>query len=537
MRDFLPAVYASGGISDQYYDRYEPWVNCIPVPLKNNEFGVVPRDELSKDADFTASSANNRGRGVFVFASGDKAYLDEDLFYINGGGSQSLSDTSAPGYAGNTGFNEEYGASFVEHKVSGVPNMVIVNAGHTSTHASAKHGTVWYTPNSATVPVGISDANIPGNNGVSLIRGGASLDGYFFVGDITGKIHNSNINDLTTWTSTDFLTAERYPDNGVYLGRHQDNIVWIGTRSIEFFYNAANASGSPLARRQDVSYSVGCVFPNSVYQEGDVIYFVGNTPDGTIGVYRIVNFTLEKISDINVENRFRSQSAASSIPYDITDLDSLNHRMWLSGGVLNSTPGLFVTWDSYFTFFYCKSSGLWTRVSYDDTVTYPGGTSGNWSNTLPISGYDGIQTSSGVSQMQLINGTLVDLGTVDNDAINDLGSANAPDVFLNFHTWDAGTNKKKRINSVRVITEAIASDSSTADPLTVNLQWFDTDKTFAIAGGDPFNSGRSTDLNIRSPKLARLGVTRARRFRLNYATGHGNTNYVKGLEIDYDVVE
>ena len=205
MRDFLPAIYDASGVGYRTGSAEESF-NIMPIMLHGKTIGAHPRNEMVNANDFTPSSSADRGRGIFAFSDDIDLYLDQDTYYYNGG-NQDLTATTGNGYAGNTGFNEEYIATTVSHRVSGIENIVIVNAGHTSTNASANHGNVWYTADNSTAPSSVSDADMPGNNGVSIVRGGASLDGYFFLCDINGQIHNSNINDITAWTSTDFLTG------------------------------------------------------------------------------------------------------------------------------------------------------------------------------------------------------------------------------------------------------------------------------------------------------------------------------------------
>ena len=179
-RDFLPAIYPNDGHTVKSPDEDNATMNMQGIILNNSKFGVMPRNEVFKDSSFTANNAADRGRGITSFAGEDELHLDQDTYYYNGG-SQDLTATSAPGYANNTGFNDDYVASFVRHNVSGVENLVIVNAGDTSTNASATHGNIWYVADGATAPSSVSSSNLPCNNAtagdrVSITRGGASLD-------------------------------------------------------------------------------------------------------------------------------------------------------------------------------------------------------------------------------------------------------------------------------------------------------------------------------------------------------------------------
>ena len=73
------------------------------------------------------------------------------------------------------------------------------------------------------------------------------LDGYLFYGS-GANIWNSDLNSITAYTSTAFLAAQMSPDPINALARHKNMVVCFGNSSMETFYNAGNATGSPLAR-------------------------------------------------------------------------------------------------------------------------------------------------------------------------------------------------------------------------------------------------------------------------------------------------
>ena len=539
MKDFLPVIYPSipwiNQANNPFFEGDEPYMNIMPRPLNNQTIGIHPRYELASAGNVPAAGTD-RGRGVTSFSDQGGLFLDEDSYFYSGG-SQDLTATTGNGYAGNTGFNEEYTGSFVRHLVSGVENLVIVNAGHTSTNASANHGNVWYVANGTSAPSSISDAVIPCNNGVSITRGGASLDGYFIVCDITGKIYNSALNDITTWTATNFITAEREPDTGVFLGQHHNHIVYIGTRSIEFFYNAGNTSGSPLARRADVQYSIGCYVPNSIVQDGDVIYFVGTDHAGWSKLYKLENFQLV----ILVDDMPKGIDGRRPVPtkFNIASLDSLEHKMWLSYMEYGETPGLMLTYDYLWTYYWDSVTGLIFRFALDDTVTHVGGITAaqNWNNIYPIMSYN---YDPALPRYQLINGrTLGLIGTGDNDTLDDWGTANNPEIWLTFPRWNADTDMKKRINWVRLISHGAASDSTKTDPFSVGIRWYDYDRKASDGPTPPgdYTTARNIDANLAGAKLGRQGTTRERQYLLDFkGLGHGPIGFIKGLEIDYEIV-
>ena len=135
------------------------------------------------------------------------------------------------------------------------------------------------------------DAAIP-------VEGLVYLDDYMFVLDETGRIYNSNNNDFATWdSSTDFLTAERNADKGKAIFRHYDHVGAISQKTIEFFYDAANATGSPLSRRTDIFHTVGTPDGKSVASLRDTTCFIGQDEGSNYGIYAINQFNVTKVSD------------------------------------------------------------------------------------------------------------------------------------------------------------------------------------------------------------------------------------------------
>lgn len=106
----------------------------------------------------------------------------------------------------------------------------------------------------------ITDADYP----AVTVPGSVYLDGYFFVMNTDGEIHNSDLEDPLNWNALNFLSAEIEPDNPVALAKHQNYVVALKDTTTELFYDAANASGSPLARLSNAAIQVGCANGYSV---------------------------------------------------------------------------------------------------------------------------------------------------------------------------------------------------------------------------------------------------------------------------------
>ena len=66
-----------------------------------------------------------------------------------------------------------------------------------------------------------------------------------------GDIYQSALEDASSWNALDFIGSQIEPDSGVYLAKFQNYIAAFKGWSTEFFYDAANATGSILSPVQN----------------------------------------------------------------------------------------------------------------------------------------------------------------------------------------------------------------------------------------------------------------------------------------------
>lgn len=129
----------------------------------------------------------------------------------------------------------------------------------------------------------ITDADYP----ASTVPGVVYLDGYIFVMDADGVIYNSALNDPATWNALDFISAEMEPDAGVGIAKYQNYVVAFGDRTTEFFYDAGNPSGSPLARMAQNASLVGCATGESIGYCNGTVFWIGKNKSMGRGVYML----------------------------------------------------------------------------------------------------------------------------------------------------------------------------------------------------------------------------------------------------------
>jgi hypothetical protein len=83
------------------------------------------------------------------------------------------------------------------------------------------------------------------------------MDGYAFIMDSRNRIYQSNINSLSAWTSTDYLTKSTTLDSPQGLAKIKNIILGFGTDTVELFQNEGNATGSVLSRVAKSEHRIG----------------------------------------------------------------------------------------------------------------------------------------------------------------------------------------------------------------------------------------------------------------------------------------
>lgn len=132
------------------------------------------------------------------------------------------------------------------------------------------------------------------------------LNGYFFVAhQANGKIFQSASNDPSSWQSADVISADYGSDGISFLFKIKEYILAAGLQgTIQYFYNAGNASGSVLSSAPHLVIT-GMDMVSEPVSIGGASYFIGSEGTHTTSssikpyaLYRIsgVN-TIERVSD------------------------------------------------------------------------------------------------------------------------------------------------------------------------------------------------------------------------------------------------
>lgn len=320
------------------------------------------------------------------------------------------------------------------------------------------------------------------------------LDGYIFlIKSSTGDIYNSDNDDPTAWTSGDFITAEMGSDYAIKLCKTKNYMVALGYNTMEFFWDAGNASGSPLNRNESPFRNVGYV--TGLTQLADKVFFIGQQGNFGPAVYELDGFKLTKVSNSVVERSLQTLQVSSKAS---TTLNKDGHWLSMDG------HSFYVIVTPQTTWAYDLDQKFWYEWRGSD------------GNGLAIE-----------AAWNMYNGGLF-MAIAGQTVISHMNDTIYQDFGVNYsciyttETVDAGTLNQKFCARLTVLGDQ--QNDATATNLTVT--WSDDD--WATTTGT-----RTINLTDDIPCTRQLGKFRQRSYRLTYADNYPLR--LTGLEMDLNV--
>ena len=457
------------------------------VEKRGDVLYLTQRPSIDVFEDASVNVADARGRAIYYWDSASDLYfLNNDTIYKN---SHASSVSSSP--------------------TAGTKKCKFLEVGTELVLLDAENDQ-GFTITTGDVVTEITDTDFPPKQtpAVALAYGGAVLDKYLFVLGEDGIIYNSAIGDATTWAALDYLDAERSNDGGQYLGKHHDNIVVYGDRTIEFFYDAANSTGSPLNRRQDVAYQIGCASGESVWEEGDRSFFVGNDFSGSLKVFSLESFSVKKISTSTIDSLITQAVTKDGYYINGSGFSASGHTYYILNIYLtpsDSSPNTTLVYDD--------ATGLWGEweTTVNGLTKFPliewttrNGTQSRYGEGILFNGDLITVNDNFVPQDTLLASTYVTTGYVATGYVLESGETGTA-INLNVRTGqsDGGDDVKKKLPNIR----HVGDKTTTSQNLTV--KW---DKE----NNSSFNSGVTIDTS-KFQRVNRLGSFRRINFELDYS--------------------
>lgn len=334
-----------------------------------------------------------------------------------------------------------------------------------------------------TITTGDTVTAIGGSFPSAIAHGGAILDGYFFIMDTDGVVWNSNLNDASTFSAGGSINAEREEDGGVYLGKHHDHLVALGERTTEFFYDNGNPTNSPLNRREDLSYTIGCADGHSVWEEGDTTVFVGSELSSGLHVYILKDFSLKVISDGSLDALLTQAIIRDNYEVFGTGFSANGHTFYVL--TLHTTPSSVVP---EVTFIYDFNSNLWHEweTTLNSLSNFPvidwsirAGQSIRSGTGIMANG-DVVIINNGYNPQDTIGASVYVTPTtyVDTGYITDTGASGETfTMMIRFGQFDGDSNNNKFMHNLR------PRMNKTSTSQTLTIKWSDDNNDNFITGG------------------------------------------------------
>jgi hypothetical protein len=310
------------------------------------------------------------------------------------------------------------------------------------------------------------------------------INGYTFVVKVgSADIYNSNNDNPMAWTAGDYISTEMLPDTIIRIGKLNNYLIAFGSASIEYFWDAANVSQSPLQRYDTPVKYIG--YLGGYATLANKIYFVGNSATAAPDVYVLEDLKITEVSD-SVLRRFLV--TLSSFRGNIVSFGG-HDFFWITAGSL--------------TYAYDIDNGLWHRMTWKQQVDFPI----QEAHTLFASG----------------------IGTV---TVFNLVGDNVIYAFVNQTYQDAGVDF-----TFRVITDPEFFDTynrKTAGRISVIGDRPPTSTTLTMQSTDDdyqtWSTARTVELNSEIPKFERNGQFRRRAWKLSVTAN--NPVRLKQLDVE-----
>ena len=370
--------------------------SAYQVLLKNREQGLIWADmalTLITDTDYpghhtyAVTSITRSGTTATVTTTATNALETGDVVTIAG--------------AAQTDYNGDF--------------TITMTSGTTFTYTVA---------NSPTTP---ATGTITAYGGKTTVPGVVYLDGYFFVMDDKARIWNSSLGDGTSWDALDFITAEKEPGGGVAIGKSQNYVIALKEWSIEFFYDAANAVGSPLSPVESGFSLVGCASGESLANLDGLLMWVSQTRQKGRSVHLLDGMSPVQLSTPDIERILNADDLATVYSYG---LKTSGHRFYVLTLVTSNITlvydlgtKLWYEWSSLTLNGSSKSVSTMTRSDTTVTVT---ATAHGFSDGDPVLIAGANQSDyNGVKQIQYVDADTFRFHVSSNQATTATGTITA----------------------------------------------------------------------------------------------------------------
>jgi Phage stabilisation protein len=308
----------------------------------------------------------------------------------------------------------------------------------------------------------------------------AFLDGSLYLilqkvdGSNSADIYNCDTDNPYSWNPINYIVAEQFPDNLRALARQNNMLVAFGDDSTEFFYDAGNVAGSPLARNTSYTLQVGIAAPDAIYQNEKFCLFIGQSQSGGRAAWLLDGFVPKKVSDEYIE-RILDANGTNIINATGYGLRTNGHLFYIIN-LVNSDG------ETEKTLVYDLEERMWHE----------------WSGVNCVAMTD---DESGKAILQhATNGKLYYLDP-------DIGTDDGENILMEVFTtkYDFDTMNIKGMHSINIVSDRVGTDT------TIDIRWSDDDYR-------TWSDWRTLNFNPRA-YFCGMGSFRRRAFNIQYSGG------------------
>lgn len=315
------------------------------------------------------------------------------------------------------------------------------------------------------------------------------IDGYIALAK-GSDVYTCDVDNPTKWTASNFLSAEMFPDPIVALSRQNNQVVIFGHSSIEFFYDAANAAGSPLSRNDSTTIQMGCAAPYSIIGNEKYVFYISQSESGGRAAWIVEGFQPKKVSDEYIERILDAE-------VDMSDCRGFGLR----------------TKGHLFYIINLKTSGRTLVYDTDEKLWH------EWASSS--AGVNGVfqcdsMADNSTGAAYLLHNSNGCLYRLDPNTYTD--DDNPIIVQLITNRYDMDTYHRKFMHSCKIVGDRYQSANS------LKLQWTNDDY-------QTWSNEKIINLSDDYPAFQRMGVFRRRAFKLTHDTN--NPLRLESLEVEY----
>lgn len=322
----------------------------------------------------------------------------------------------------------------------------------------------------------ITDADYPSET----VRGICYLDGTYYVMTPEGAIYGSDINDPFSWSALNVIQANAEPDLGVALFRQLNLLCAFGEYSTQFFYDAGNATGSPLLPYSSANLEVGCASAESIAQAENTLFYIGKARQKGRSIYKLEGTNLSPPLSTPFIDRILDND-------DLSNVYSFFIKLSGHGFYILTLP------TSGITLVYDVTTGMWSKWTQLSAGTALTGATFTWADGLVTA----TKTSHGIS-----TGAYVEVSSSNPSGYNYSGAVNVVDA--NTFTYPIESNPGTYVGSASVLpyTESYFNMASYTKSGNLDLvQDSTTGTVYTVSTGTYEDNGVPIKFQLRTSKF------------------------------------